>query len=134
MVYLERDFSEADRSGRLLRYVYLEDGRMVNEILMTEGFAYYSAYPPDVKHQQRFLNAQRGASEARRGLWGVCPPVTPQSPVGLGPGCHPAYPTVCIPPPPLDLDCFEIPYFRFAVVPPDPHGFDDDYDGTGCES
>jgi hypothetical protein len=47
--------------------------------------------------------------------------------------CDPAYPTVCIPPPPPDLDCADIPYRRFRVLPPDPHHFDGDGDGIGCE-
>lgn len=47
--------------------------------------------------------------------------------------CDPAYPTVCIPPPPPDLDCKDIPYRRFKVLPPDPHHFDGDGDGIGCE-
>lgn len=48
--------------------------------------------------------------------------------------CHPSYPTVCIRPPPPDLDCGDIPYRRFTVLPPDPHNFDTDGDGVGCES
>ncbi len=47
--------------------------------------------------------------------------------------CDPAYPTVCVPPPPPDLDCKDISYRRFKVLPPDPHGFDRDRDGIGCE-
>ncbi len=47
--------------------------------------------------------------------------------------CHESYPTVCIPPPPPDLDCGEISYRRFEVKQPDPHGFDGDKDGIGCE-
>lgn len=57
-------------------------------------------------------------------------PVLPQQPSG----CHPAYPTVCIPPPSPDLDCGDIPHRRFDVLPPDPHRFDADDDGVGCES
>jgi hypothetical protein len=49
------------------------------------------------------------------------------------PTCDPAYPTVCIPPPPPDLDCKDIPYRNFKVLPPDPHRFDRDKDGIGCE-
>ena len=49
-------------------------------------------------------------------------------------GCDPAYPTVCIPPKPPDLDCGEISFRRFEVLAPDPHGFDGDNDGVGCES
>lgn len=48
--------------------------------------------------------------------------------------CSPAYPGVCIPPPPPDLDCGEIPYRNFTVLAPDPHGFDRDNDGIGCET
>lgn len=52
--------------------------------------------------------------------------------------CHPSYPTLCIPPPPPDLDCSDIPYRRFEVrwdIPdPDPHKFDGDKDGIGCEA
>lgn len=48
--------------------------------------------------------------------------------------CDPSYPTVCIPPPPPDLDCGDIPYRRFQVVGRDPHRFDADNDGIGCES
>ena len=50
------------------------------------------------------------------------------------PSCDPSYPTVCIPPPPPDLDCGDIPYRNFPVVGTDPHGFDADGDGVGCES
>jgi micrococcal nuclease len=41
---------------------------------------------------------------------------------------------VCIPPPPPDLDCPQIPYRNFTVLPPDPHRFDRDRDGVGCET
>lgn len=50
------------------------------------------------------------------------------------PNCDPSYPTVCIPSYPPDLDCDEIPYRNFQVSDPDPHGFDADHDGVGCES
>lgn len=49
-------------------------------------------------------------------------------------GCSPAYPTVCIPQPPPDLDCGQVSARRFRVLAPDPHGFDNDGDGVGCES
>jgi hypothetical protein len=51
------------------------------------------------------------------------------------PECDPSYPTLCIPPDLPDLDCGDIePAFKpFPVLPPDPHGFDGDNDGVGCE-
>ncbi len=48
--------------------------------------------------------------------------------------CDAAYPTVCIPPPPPDLQCANIPYRDFVVLDPDPHNFDPDNDGIGCET
>ena len=50
------------------------------------------------------------------------------------PQCDPSYPDFCIAPDSRDLDCDEIPYADFRVYQPDPHGFDADYDGIGCET
>ncbi len=62
-------------------------------------------------------------------------PRAPKDPGNGGGGsCDPAYPTVCIPPPPPDLDCGDIPYSNFKVLPADPHNFDGNNDGVGCES
>ncbi len=62
-------------------------------------------------------------------------PVPTNTPIPSStPNCHASYPTVCIPPPPPDLDCTEVPYDDFVVLPPDPHRFDGDHDGVGCES
>lgn len=63
------------------------------------------------------------------------PTATPVPPAAVGrSGCDESYPDVCIPPYPPDLDCGEIGYRRFKVVGSDPHGFDRDNDGIGCES
>ncbi|RUR72447.1 hypothetical protein DSM107007_57280 [Nostoc sp. PCC 7120 = FACHB-418] len=48
-------------------------------------------------------------------------------------GCDRSYPNFCIPPNSPDLDCGDISYRRFSVNQPDPHGFDRDKDGIGCE-
>jgi micrococcal nuclease len=61
-------------------------------------------------------------------------PIPPTDTPAPSQNCDPSYPTVCIPPYPPDLDCGDIPYRRFQVLPPDPHGFDGDNDGIGCES
>ena len=50
------------------------------------------------------------------------------------PNCHASYPDFCIPPPPPDLNCPDIPQKNFTVLPPDPHRFDGDKDGVGCET
>jgi hypothetical protein len=59
---------------------------------------------------------------------------TPTTPAGRGGHCDSSYPTVCIPPPPPDLNCADVPYKNFKVLQPDPHHFDGDKDGVGCES
>jgi hypothetical protein len=48
--------------------------------------------------------------------------------------CDSSYPDTCIPSPPPNLNCGDISDKRFEVLPPDPHGFDRDGDGIGCES
>ena len=48
--------------------------------------------------------------------------------------CDPSYPDICIPPYPPDLDCKDLEFTNFRVYQPDPHGFDGDQDGVGCES
>lgn len=71
-IRLEKDVSETDRYGRLLRYVWHGDV-LINEQLAAEGFARASSYPPDIKHQDRLQAAEKTARENRRGLWGACP-------------------------------------------------------------
>jgi len=60
-------------------------------------------------------------------------PPTYNPPTQSAPSCDPSYPDVCIAPYPPDLDCDEIYYSNFRVVGSDPHGFDKDNDGIGCE-
>lgn len=75
-VILQKDISDTDKFGRLLRLIYLplENGQIlfVNDYLVREGFAKVKTYPPDVKFEYRFLEAERKAKEAKKGLWGKC--------------------------------------------------------------
>jgi micrococcal nuclease len=144
-VVLERDVSETDRFGRLLRYVWLSTATgwlLINEELVLEGYATPVSYPPDVRYQDLFIEAQQDAVGAGRGLWGPTPtpahtptpaPPPPVAPPPPASNCSPSYPGVCIPPPPPDLDCGDVAYRRFQVLAPDPHNFDGDHDGIGCE-
>lgn len=70
-ISLEKDISETDRYGRLLRYVYVGN-TLVNEILVKEGYAQVYTYPPDVKYNERFLAAQKEARDNKIGLWSSC--------------------------------------------------------------
>lgn len=69
-VKLEKDVSETDKFGRLLRYVWVGE-LLVNDYLVREGFAHASSYPPDIKYQEQFQEAERAAREEKRGLWGA---------------------------------------------------------------
>lgn len=78
-VWLEKDVTETDKYGRLLRIVYLDNPTinsgavMVNEELVAKGFAGVYTVPPDVKYKDRFLAAQKIAVENKFGLWKSCP-------------------------------------------------------------
>ena len=66
---------------------------------------------------------------------GGSPTILPSVPTSSAPeNCAPSYPSVCIPPPSPDLNCGDIPFRRFRVTGTDPHRFDGDRDGIGCES
>ncbi len=113
----EDDFQIGDDPyGRVLAVVYC-DGTNANAAMISSGHAdtYYA-----------FCSASEFGTET----WTGCssPPPPPEE------DCDPSYPTVCIPPPPPDLDCADIPYRNFVVLPPDPHNFDVDGDGIGCET
>lgn len=69
IVYLETDVQLHDRYGRLLAYVYLPDGRMLNEVLVEEGYATVYTVPPNVKYAERLVELQRKAMMEKRGLW-----------------------------------------------------------------
>jgi len=68
-VSLEFDVDKYDRYDRLLAYVYLKDGTLVNAKIVEEGYASLMTYPPNVKYSDLFLSLYRQAREAKRGLW-----------------------------------------------------------------
>ena len=146
-VRLEKDITNRDRYGRLLRYVYVGD-LFVNAELVRQGWARAYRYEPDTKMA---VYLESLAAEAPTHTCQVAPTAAPvvvqptAPPVVDAPAppppapaedCDPSYPTVCIPPKWKvgDLDCGQISFRRFQVIPPDPHGFDGDHDGVGCES
>ena len=77
-VRLEKDVSETDKYGRLLRYVYVGD-IFVNQYLVREGYAYAYTFPPDIKYAEEFVQAQRKAREEKKGLWAACPVPIPST-------------------------------------------------------
>lgn len=155
-VVLERDVSEVDRFGRLLRYVWLRDGDdwlLVNLALAEQGFAQVATYPPDVRYVERFVAAQAAARSAGAGLWAEAadvptilplvptipprvPPAATAKPAASPPaaGCHPSY-DPCLPIE-ADLDCPDVRALGLApvrVLGSDPYRLDGNHDGVGCE-
>jgi micrococcal nuclease len=68
-VKIEFDVERRDQYGRLLGYVYLADGRMLNEEIVKAGYGNPLTHPPNVKYQETFLKAYREARKDGRGLW-----------------------------------------------------------------
>lgn len=149
-LWLESDETPRDRYDRRLAYIWFTiDGQpyMLNEVLIRSGWARDVDYGDRLYHTH--LQMAAGFAERYKiGQYDLCGGFmaedlsnTPLDEIGQeGPGagtCDPAYPDkdVCIPPIEVtgDLDCGQIEYRRFTVLPPDPHNFDGDGNGIGCE-
>jgi micrococcal nuclease len=131
------------RAGYAALYTYPPDVKYVDQIRQAgsfardHGYGLWSGCATDADSDTNELTgAQGGAADALAPAL-AAPPSSAAAPVaaaGIASGCDPSYPDVCIPSPPPDLDCRDVSARRFTVVPPDPHRFDGDHDGIGCES
>jgi micrococcal nuclease len=83
-IWIQKDVSNTDRYGRLLRIIWfaipLDDrneeeirNKMFNADLVVNGYAEPSTYPPDVKYSDFFVKFAREARELNSGLWGYGP-------------------------------------------------------------
>jgi micrococcal nuclease len=161
LVRLQGDRTQAkrDRFKRLLAYVHLANGKDVEIEMLRGGFVTVYVYNnrPFARIAQ-YEAAEDYAVGAKFGTWASCQtattatattatantsaatvttalPLLPPTPPPAPPAnCDPSYPTVCIRPPPPDLDCADVPHKNFRVLQPDPHRFDGNRDGYGCES
>jgi micrococcal nuclease len=70
-VRLEQDPTQdsRDKYGRLLAYVWLQDGRLLNRELIAQGFAHEYTYALPYQYQASFKDAERQAREQGLGLW-----------------------------------------------------------------
>jgi len=69
VVIIETDVEPFDRYGRVLAYVWLPDGRMLNREIICNGYALPLTVPPNVKYQKEFLKCFRRAINLHLGLW-----------------------------------------------------------------
>lgn len=144
-VWVLADEELIDPYDRTLLYVWsVRGGRstFVNLALVRNGYARAVLYEPNDRYIGLMRRAEAQARTAGRGLWGACPsfgaplhqPTKPPPAQPGGGGCDPSYQGACIPLYPPDLDCDDVAATYFTVVRDDPHGFDADADGVGCES
>jgi micrococcal nuclease len=74
-IILESDPTQGDRDeyGRLLRYIFLEEGTNFNEFMINEGYAHEYAFKGNpYKYQSEFIQAEKRARKENKGLWGSC--------------------------------------------------------------
>ena len=67
---MEKDVSDRDRYGRLLRYVWV-DGELFNQQLIEKGLARVAIYQPDVKYIDQFRTIQQKAQQEGIGIWSI---------------------------------------------------------------
>jgi len=75
IVRLEYDVERYDKYNRTLAYIYVDD-KFVNAELLKEGYACVFNKSPNVKYADEFVNLQREARLARRGMWGAVEKIT----------------------------------------------------------
>lgn len=134
-----------DTYGRTLAYLHAPGVGDFGRAMIRRGLAAEYTYDTAYARRGRYVAAENGAQARDRGVWDDCGGVDtplggePQSaptpsarPDGGGGGCAPGY-DPCVPPYPQDLDCSDVEG-PVRVTGDDPHGFDGDGDGIGCDS
>lgn len=139
---------ETDKYKRLVAEVFVGN-RSVNMNMVQEGQAVvYRQYLKNCpESRDSLLQSESYALQQRLAFWNQANPLMPwdfrhrasqkttSQPIQgqQQNNCDPSYPDFCIPKNSPDLNCRDITQRRFKVLPPDPHGFDRDGDGIGCE-
>lgn len=115
------DLQKYDQYDRLLANVFC-NGKSLNAALVNSGHAEISTRYCSISEFSNYPWAQRFGCAVSE------PEIVESN------DCDPSYPDFCIASYPPDLDCGDISQKRFTVLQPDPHSFDGDKDGIGCES
>ncbi len=119
---------------------YVEEIREAAQFAREYGYGLWSGCITDEEGDTNELSGTQGIDAGRQTEPGPAQARSQPPPVQVviadpasAFGCEPSYPDVCIPPSPPDLDCGDVAHRRFTVYAPDPHRFDGDFDGVGCE-
>jgi hypothetical protein len=121
-----RPNSSPDRKGHRGSAVAL----IIVFILIIAGVSVYSATRP----HQTYTSPSTPLPSSQPSSMASSQPSSLVTETGQAGDCDPSYPDFCIPSPPPDLNCADVSQKRFTVSGSDPHGFDRDGDGVGCES
>lgn len=136
-VWMEADVEDRDRYGRLLRYLWRDDGLLVNRALVRRGWARAKLYPPNDGRWPVIRRAGELAQARDAGLWRRCGWTDETAALADLPGtgrpgsCDPNY-TGCVPAYPPDVDCDRVAG-PVTVLGSDPHHLDGDGDRRACE-
>jgi len=124
LVLVDEDDGQVDGSfGRVIAVIYCND-RNLNSELLDANLGYLSTeFCPKSEFSGTTWAQKHGCSVTESSQ---DTPITTEN-------CDQSYPDVCIPSPPPDLNCADITYRNFKVIAPDPHNFDGDKNGIGCE-
>jgi len=127
----EDDGQTGGSYGRTIAEIYC-NGISLNESILAAHLATIYSEFCSVSEFSKESWAQHGCSTKNQVIKPSMPKEIQNSSSDVN-NCDPSYPDVCITPYPPDLDCKQVPFKNFRVLPPDPHKFDVDKDGIGCE-
>ena len=113
----------SDKYGRMLGVIYCNGMNLNKEILDSGIGDLYEAFCDQSEFATHSWATKHGCGNSEDEI------TTQQTQ-----NCDSSYPDFCIPSSPPDLDCGDISQKNFTVLQPDPHRFDGDKDGIGCES
>src|SRR5215208_2130556 len=121
---------EEGKTNKVMRIWSINEGKLYTLAYVAES-SQYDCYLPTFQKMVDSFSIGTGTRENNNELSSFTPPVNDDEKCD-----RTSYPdpNVCIPPYPPDLNCPDVPYKNFKVTGNDPHGFDRDNDGIGCES
>ena len=127
------DLQPYDKFKRMLGKVTCSGGILNSELLYHKLADISTQYCSTSEFSTESWAQEYGCTTESQRTPQQIPKETPKSPNDPN-DCDPSYPDFCIPYSPPDLDCKDVlPHKKFTVNQPDPHRFDGDKDGIGCE-
>ena len=135
---------DQDQYGRTVAEVF-KGSQSINLVMVQEGQAViYREYFSGCRgSKDQYEQAELRAKQRKLAFWRQGNSVMPwdfrrgiktaSRSMSRSTNCDPSYPDLCLPPGGQNLDCKDVSARRFRVLPPDPHHFDRDGDGMGCE-